>query len=376
MYASLFTIPRALAKITLPVLLLALPAGASTSLATTGYGYKKLILPATGLQAVTNYLSVPLTNPPVYSAGVATIIPDTINVPPLGSSTLTVAGTPWTSGQFAAAGTSYFLKFSTGKQAGRFLHIKGNTANSLTVDITDQSTQLTGLDAANFAVQVGDNFQIVPGETLASFLGDGSTGNPVLLQGSTSVFTAETVSIYQPTLARSLSYYFNTSTMVWTCSTVTGSQNALPLYPETVLCVTRHAGDAALDITNEGNLPDVAPLTKTIGGNNLIFASTRYPVDETLASFSLAGWVKGTSTFTVDTVSIWDQPTARFYAYYQLPNTTVNGVTVPGQWRRSGDTLTDYSSFPLPSGLGFEITKRAVVSGAASFLTSPLPTAP
>jgi uncharacterized protein (TIGR02597 family) len=337
---------------------------ASTSVATTGYGYKTLNLSATGLQSVTSYVSIPLTNPPTYSSGVATVS---------GSATLTVAGTPWTSGQFAAAGSPYFLKFTTGLQAGRSLLITANTGNSLTVDITDQSSQSTGLDAAGFAVQPNDSFEIVAGETLSSFLGDGSANNPVLLKKAANAFTAETVSIYQPTLSRSLSYYFNSNTNVWTCSTVAGSQNNLTLYPGTVLCITRKSGDAALGILNTGNLPDVAPLTKTVGSSGNIFASTRYPVDMTLANLSFTGWVKGTSAFNTDAIAVWDQPTARFYSYYQLPDTVVNGTVVPGQWRRSGDTVSDYSSFLLPGGTGFQITKRASVSGASSYLLLPLP---
>jgi len=343
---------------------LSLPS-ASTSVATAGYGYKTLTLPSTQFQAITSYISMPLTNPPVYSAGVATVS---------GSSTMTVGGTPWTAGQFAVAGSPYFLKFTSGLQAGRFLLITGNTTNTLTVDITDQSLQSTGLDASNFAVQPNDSFEIIPGETLSSFLGDGSAGNPVFLKASTNVFTAEGIAIYQPASLRSLGYYFNSSTKVWTCSTVAGSQNGLTLYPETVLCLARHVGDPAQNIINVGNLPDVAPLTKTVGGNSNIFTSTRYPVDMTLSNISFSGWLKGTSIFTTDGIAVWDQPTLRYYSYYQLPDTTVSGTLVPGQWRRSGDSLTDYSSFVLPAGMGFQITRRAALSGVSSYLSLPLPT--
>ena len=329
-----------------------------TSVTTTGYGYKTLSLPATGLQSVTSYVALPLTNPPVYASGVATVS---------GSSSLTVAGAPWTSGEFAVAGQPCFVKIVSGQQAGRFLRITANTANALTVDITDQSSQSTALNAANFAVLPNDGFQIIRGETLSSLLGDGSVGNPLALKGGTSAFVAETVSIYQPALSRSLSYYFNTTTKVWTCSTVAGSQNGLPLSPETVLGLTRSAGDPVLNLVNEGSLPDVAPLTKTIGNNTAIFASSRSPVDKKLSTLQIAGWVKSASVTTADTVSVWDQATARFYIYYQLPDTTV-----AGQWRRSGDATTDYSAFALPAGTGFQITKHAALSGAASYLFSPL----
>ena len=46
-----------------------------------------------------------------------------------------------------------------------------------------------------------------------------------------------------------------------------GSQNGLTIYPETVLGVTRRpvAGGTPLSLIITGNVPDVAPLTKTVG---------------------------------------------------------------------------------------------------------------
>ena len=75
-------------------------------------------------------------------------------------------------------------------------------------------------------------------------------------------------------------------------------------------------------------------------------------------------WVKSTGVFTADTISIYNNITFKFDAYYQLPDST---------WRKSGDATTDQSGTVIPAGTSLGILQRASVSGATSYLSSVIP---
>ena len=332
--------------------------GAAPLVATVPQGYLTLNIAATnGSQTTTTYISLPLLNAPAYSAAITAMT----------TNSLSVSGTPWTAGQFAAAGAPYFVKMCSGQQVGRYLLVTANTTNTLTLDVTDNSSQTTGLDATGFAVQVGDSFQVIPGDTLASLLGDGSVGNPLQLVGGTSAFAADAVSMYSSTLLRSFSYYFNTTRNAWNSTTAssTTSQNDLVIYPNMALGILSRPNRPARSLAITGYVPDAAPLTKTVGGSaNVIYSFTRFPVDIPLSALAISNWTKSNSGFTADAISVWDQPLARWDNYYQITN---------NQWRKSGDTVTDQSSLVIPAGTGIQIIKRTPVTGANSFLSVTMP---
>jgi uncharacterized protein (TIGR02597 family) len=313
-------------------------------------------IPATNASQTTiTYIGLPLLNEPVYAGSVVSVAANTI----------TVSGTPWASGQLTTATSPYFVKVISGQQAGRFMLVTLNTNNTLTVDTSDHSTQITALNGTGFAVQANDTIQVVPGNTLASFLGDGSTNNPVQLVGGTSAFTADGVSIYDPTAGRSFSYYFNTSRNAWNLSTSTVSQNSQFIYPEMVLGITRRPNRPALSLGITGSAPEVSLLAKTVGGaTSEIYGSTRFPADITLSALNISGWTESNSVFTADTLALWNQASGQWISYYQLKN---------GQWRQSGNATTDQSNLLIPAGLGIQILKRTAVSGQASFLSVTMP---
>jgi uncharacterized protein (TIGR02597 family) len=358
-----FSLFPVLVKIRLALLLFALwplsVRATTVSVSTVPCGFETLTVPATSAtQTTTTYLTLPLLNAPVFSGGVTVLSTDT----------LTVAGSPWTAGEFTAAGSPYFVAITSGKQAGRFLLITRNTTNALAVAITDQSTQSTGLNATGFSVEPNDNFQIIPGDTLSSYFGENTTASPLLLRGGTSATTADTVSIYEPVLGSSLVYYFNTTSKTWTSTTASGSQNNVIIYPEAVLGITRRPNGAQLNLEMTGNVPQVSPLIKTIGGGKAVYGSTGLPIYTRLNGLAFAGWVQSNSVTTADTVGLWNPTLAAWQVYYQLPNQ--NGVA--GQWRLSGNATTDQSGLAIQAGTGFQITKRANLSGASSFLAEPL----
>ncbi len=98
-------------------------------------------------QSSTNYLSMPLSSDPIYTGAVFSVTTDTI--------TIADSPAPWTTNQFAdtnQTGTPYFVKFLSGVQAGRVILIKTNTANSVTLDTTDNSSQIVALNTSGFSV--------------------------------------------------------------------------------------------------------------------------------------------------------------------------------------------------------------------------------
>jgi uncharacterized protein (TIGR02597 family) len=328
----------------------------SASVSTTPVGYVGVtIQPTTSAQTTTTYVSLPFFNAPVYANAVSSIT----------SGTVTVSTSTWTTNQFAQTGAPYFLKIVSGQESGRVMLITANTTNTLTVDTTDHSSQTTGLDTNGFVLQAADLIQIVPGETLASLLGDGSTGNPVQLVGGTSTFTADTVGIYSNASNRTTGYYYNTNAQSWLTNTSTLSQNSLIIYPETVLAITRRPNRPAITLALTGSVPEVTPLTKNTGGAaSAVYASTRFPVDIILSNLNIPGWVESNLSFTADTIGVWDQAVARWDTYYE---------TTSGEWLKSGDTITNQNSLVIPAGTGIVLLKRTALSGANSFLAVTMP---
>jgi hypothetical protein len=390
-----------------------------------------LNLPATGVgQNSTSYFSLPLTSDPSYTGFVAAVTADN-----KGSySIISVAvdannPAPWTAGSLATAAAPYFVKILSGQEIGRIMKVTANTTSSLTLDVTDNSSQTVGLTTSGFsvtpgAVGVGDTFEIFSADTLGSVFGENTTqaatwtgttmtvtlsaANPaimvgatvtgtgiatgttvtaisgtsltlsaatttsesgvtltfsgLLLNGSSSLFTADTVSIYNPALFRWQTYFFNTASGVgyWELSGTTTNANNTILYPYGALTITRRPNEAATAIAVTGRVAEVPIITKTTGNNAIVYGSTDYPADLTLSQLQLgANWNKGSSVFTADTISIWDAALLRFDTYYQLSDST---------WRKSGNSSTDQSSFVIPTGSAIGLLKRGTVSGAASFL--------
>ena len=322
---------------------------------TTPVGAMTYTLAAT-TQVTPTYLSIPLTNSPAYSGVVETV----------GTNTLSFSGTPFTNGAYAQVGTPYFLRFQSGAQAGRTILVAANSTSTLTVDVTDNSSQATNLNTSGFAVAAGDKFQIFPGDTLSGFFGDNSQANPLLIVGATALLSADTVSIYNKSTAKFDAYYFNTTLGYWRPSAnPVSNKNNVILYPENTIIVSRRAGRAALSFTVTGEVPNVPPLTKVTGNMMPSYASLRYPVDMTLGTLNLTNWTKSNGVLGADVLSIYDSSTAKSVGYYQK---------LDGTWRKVGDAVNDQSSVTIPAGVGVVLARRsAAVSLSTSFISNALP---
>ena len=349
-------------KTSLPLLL-----GAAALLAAPVFGQNATTTPVGAMTYTINattsapsgtYISIPLTDSTVYSGAVQSFT----------STTLTFSGTPFTAGAFAQSGSPYFVRFQSGLQAGRILLITANTANTVTLDVTDNSGQTTNQDASGFSVAATDTIQIFPGDTLASFFGSAVDGNSYLtgvaLKGAASALSADAVSVYNRITAKQDAYFFSTTLGYWRTSASTANQNGLILYPGTSFAITRRANRPALSFTVLGDVPAVAPKIKTPGSNQSVYGGNPFPVDVTLATLSLSNWTKANSALSADTLSVYNPITAKMDGYYQKLDST---------WRKIGDANTNQSSMVIPAGSFLGFLKRGAASGAGSFLSSPLP---
>ncbi len=334
----------------------------STTLNTVPEGLLSLDIATTTSSPSTSYFSLPLTADPVYTGAVSAVTSNTISVAD--------SPAPFVNGnvgvQLGAVGTTanepFFVKFLSGAEAGRMIRVTANTSSALTLDITDNtsSSQNTPLTTTGFAVAVGDTFEVIPGGTLGSVFGDGTPQNPPLLHGSTSPFSADTVSIYNPLTSKFQTFYFNTTSTAWQVSgTSTNATNTI-VYPFSSVVILRRGSQTAVSIVPMARVtslatvggsptdslvpmsrvPEVASLIKTPGG--IIYSSTQYPIDMTLAQLNLGShWTKASSAFAADTISIWNPTTSKFKTYYQVPDST---------WRQTTDASTDVSSLVVPAG--------------------------
>jgi uncharacterized protein (TIGR02597 family) len=328
-------------------------ADAQNSVATIPEGMITFNIP----KGATSYLSLPLTNNLTYTGVVSAVT----------SNNITVADSPapWTAGGLATASAPYFVKFLTGSETGRTLLITSNIGSSLTLNVTDASSQTVNLTTSGFSVAAGDTFEVFPADTLASVFGDNSAQNPLVLQGSTKVFTADSVSIYNPSLMRWQAFYFNTTSACWQLNGSTVSANNTILYPFAALAITRRVNEADASFVLTGRVTEVSPLIKTTGNNAVVYNSTGSAADMTLSQIQFgSNWTTGTSAMTADTVSVWDAALNRFDTYYQTSDST---------WRKSGNASTDQSNLVVAAGSAIAVLQRSTVSGEASFLSSAMP---
>jgi len=308
------------------------------------------------LPNTTSYLSLPLTANLTYSGAVTAVTANTISV---GDNPA-----PFTS-NLATASAPYFVKFLSGSEMGRVILVTANTTSALTLDTTDNSNQTVSLTTSGFSVAMGDTFEVFPGDTLANVFGNNTAQNPLLLMGATNIYLADSVSIYNSPMGRLKSYFFNTRAGYWEANGSSANANNTILYPYGSLIVTRRTGAADISLVLSGRVAEVPVLTKTTGNSSVVYASTGSATNMTLSQLQYgSNWVTGTNAFTADTISIWNPTLSRFNTYYQMPDST---------WRLSTNADADQSNVVVAAGDSISIVQRSSVSGASSFLQSPLP---
>jgi len=304
----------------------------------------------------TSYLSLPLINNETYTGSITAVTTNTISVgdtPAPFTTTLLTAGSP------------YFVKFLSGNEMGRVMLITANTTSALTLDTTDHTSgSPVLLTTTGFTVQVGDTFEIFPGDTLASVFGAGTTASPLVLTGGANIVNSDTITLYTVTIAPAVTYFFNTTAGYWEQYGMTANANNTIIYPYSALMVTRRSSNPNTTFVVGGRVTPVAAAIK-VASNATTYSSTHYASDITLSQLQFgSNWVTGTSVISADTLSVWNVTENRFDTFYQKPDST---------WRKYPDAVTDQSNFAIAAGTVTTIAKREMVSGAATFLQPPLP---
>lgn len=346
--------PRPLALCAAALFAALAPLSFAQNVTTTPVGAVVLSFPST-TQVTTAYISLPLSNPSVFKASASSV----------GSNTITFTGSLFTAGQLAQAGSPYFARIASGLQTGRTMLITANTSDTITVDTTDNSSQVTPLNDIAWALTAGDRIEIIVGDTLASIFGDNTVSKPLVFQGG-GVLGSDKVGLFNKTNTKYDAYYFNTSLGRWT-STLNSAVNAnnLVLYPESVIQIVRGSGRASTSLTLIGDVPAIAPLVKTVGSNTTVHTAYRFPVNTTLGSLNLSVWATGNTLLAQsDRLGIYDPTNGKFDSYYQRTD---------GTWRLSLDANTDRSTVVIPAGSIVTLNKKASVSGQTSFITMGLP---
>ena len=303
-------------------------------------------------------LSLPLTNTESFTSTVSAVTSNTIAVAD--------SPAPFTT-NLATPASPYFVKMLSGAEAGRVLLIISNTTSVLTLDTTDHSTgTVVPFLTSGFGIQVGDSFEIFPGDTLSSIFGNGTVTNPSVLAGGTSVGAADNVTLVTTSSASDPTYYFNTTQGYWEQYGQAQSinYNNTIIYPYSAMLIERRQTNPDTTLVVTGRVTPVAAQTKVVG-KGTIYTSTHFATTVTLSQLQFgANWVMGTSIATADNLSVWNAAYNRFDTFYQLPDST---------WRRYPDMATDQSNFTIAAGTVMAISKHAAVTVAGTFLQSPLP---
>jgi uncharacterized protein (TIGR02597 family) len=310
--------------------------------------------PAT-TQVTTTYISIPLTNPAVYTGPVASLTANTI----------TFGGTPFTAGELAQTGSPFFARIATGPQAGRTMLVTGNTANSITVDTTDNSSQTTPLNLTGWSVAEGNRIEIIVGDTLASMFGNDTPSNPLKFVKGT-LFGSDKIGFYNKTNGKYDAFYFSTSSKRWV-STLNANFIAdnIIIYPESVIQITQRPSRPITSITFIGDIPSVAPAIKTVGANTDLHTAFRFPIDIKLADLKFGNWTKGNTLFAQsDRLGILNVSNGKFDSYFQRTD---------GTWRSAQDVNTDRSNTVIKAGSVITLLKKATVSGSSSFILKEIP---
>ncbi len=330
----------------------AIPAYATTSVATVPEGMISFPL----VHNTTTFLSLPLTKNATYTSVVTGVTTNAIAVDD--------SPAPFTT-NLATAAAPYFVKFLSGNESGRVLLITANSPSLLTLDTTDHvSGSAVALTTTSFNVQVGDTFEIFPGDTLASVFGAGTSQSPLVLTGAANVSASDVVSLYPASGTAPVLYYFNTSAGYWEQYQTKTNANDIIIYPYSAFSIARRNAHPDMTFVLAGRVAEVGAATKVVS-NGTVYTSSHYATDITLSQLQFgANWVRGLTAAASDTISVWNSTLGQFDTFFQTPNYT---------WHKSSGILTNQDSYTITAGTVTTISKHEAVSGATAFLQSSLP---
>lgn len=277
----------------------------------------------------------------------------------VGASYMENSAATWTPGAFSAATAPYFVRLTSGPQTGRTFRIT-TPANTVTrLNLVDDGLDLTTLNLAVGAA-TGTGYEIIPGDTLASFFGTTASGDSLVIQGAGDPLAADLVQVWGG--AAWLSFYYNTAWGRWArdIDAITDpSRNDFLLRSDRGLMLTRR-GTTTLTLAVVGRVlatPQRAVHTRT--ENALTFLATMQAGDITLGALALqsstrtAGWRSSANAADADILLVWSGAT--WFSFFHNH--------VAGHWQRVGDPA-DRDDFLIAAGTPVFVQRRAAGTSA------------
>jgi hypothetical protein len=262
----------------------------------------------------------------------------------------------WTAGAFSGADSPYFLRLTSGVHAGRTFRITtpANTATRLYLADDGLGLASLGIEAG----AAGARYEIVPGDTLATFFG---TGAELVVQGAATIDQADIVQVWGG--AAWLNFYYNTAWGRWARDTDVQSdlsRNSFLLRSDRGLMLTRR-GATPLELAVVGRvLATPQRAVHTRAENSLTFLATMQTGDITLGALALqsdartAGWRGAADPAQADLLLVWSGATW-FSFYYNTTNS---------RWQLVGDPA-NRDGYVLKAGTPVFVQRRTAGATAA-----------
>lgn len=260
----------------------------------------------------------------------------------------------WTPGAFSTAAAPYFVRLTSGAQAGRLFRIgtPDNTATRLYVADDGVAPDSLGLAVG----PTGTAFEIIPADTLATFFGTTAAGDTLVVHGSADPLAADLVQVWGG--GAWLNFYYNTVWGRWAATTDTAAdptRNHFLLRPDRGVMLTRR-GPTPLELAVVGRVlatPQRAVHART--QNALTFLATMQAGDITLGALALqsgartAGWRGAADAGDADILLVWGG--ASWFSFFYN--------TAAGHWQRVGDPTADRDNFIIRAGTPVFVQRRA-----------------
>ena len=286
----------------------------------------------------------------------------------VGADYLENSAAAWTPGVFSGVATPYLVRLTSGAHTGRTFRIVAPANTATRLYVADDGLGLASLGLETGAG--GARYEIIPGDTLATFFGTAAAGDTLVLHGAADPLQADIVQVWGG--AAWLNFYYNTAWNRWARDLDVQSdpsRNDFLLRSDRGLMITRRA-PAPLELSVLGrvlNAPQRAVHART--ENALTFLATMQTGDITLGALALqsagrsVAWRGAADPADADLLLVWSGATW-FSFFYN---------TAAGQWQRVGDPA-NRDSFVLRAGTPVFVQRRTAGATAADkTLTFPTP---
>ena len=276
----------------------------------------------------------------------------------IGANTVTDSAAGWAPGGLSSASSPFLLRFLSGAAQGLTLVISTQTANTATTLTIDPSYS-AGVNLTTLGIVAGDTFELMPADTLLTFIGTPLSSGVV---GGQTATEADTIRIFTGTW-NTYFYKINPGGFDGWVRNTFGLPNANNvIIPPDALISYERIGTAPFVFNFDGRVP-VTTRRVAVSRQVVTPLGSGWPMDRTLQQLGVKDlplWVSGASATAADTLSYSTSTGTRVYFY--------NGTN----WRRSafGNPVAD--SEVIPAGSGFIVTRVNPQSGV-SILAQPLP---